>query len=147
MSAAFHELSAVDRIFNRLLGALASRGMAPGYMHELIVRGRKSGREYTTPVNLIEQDGKRYLVAPRGRTQWARNAEAAGEVELKRGAKRARYRIRTTTNEERPPLLKLYLDSFPSQVQRFFKVRAGAPVAEFAAVASDHPVYELIPKS
>ena len=146
MSATFQGLSGVDRFFNRLLGALASRGMAPGYMHELIVRGRKSGRLYTTPVKLIERGGKSCLVAPRGRTQGGRNAEAAGEVELKRGAQRKTYAIRTTSIEERPPLLKLYLDKFPSQVQRFFSVRAGAPVSEFAAVAEDHPVYELIPK-
>jgi deazaflavin-dependent oxidoreductase (nitroreductase family) len=144
MPEAFQQLSAVERGFNALMGFLASLGIAPGYLHELQVRGRKSGRMYSTPVNLIERDGKRWLVAPRGRAQWTINAEAAGEVALKRGGKRTAYGIRVTMPEERPVLLKQYLDAFPSQVQRFFAVKAGAPVSEFAAVANQHPVYELI---
>ncbi|HEX4353361.1 MAG TPA: nitroreductase family deazaflavin-dependent oxidoreductase [Polyangiales bacterium] len=132
---------------NRFMNFLVSIGASPGYMRELQVRGRKSGRVFSTPVNLIEHDGKQWLVAPRGRTQWTMNAEAAGEVVLKRGAKSAPYGVRVTTPEERPLLLKKYLEAFPSQVQRFFKVKAGAPVSEFASVADEHPVYELQPRT
>jgi deazaflavin-dependent oxidoreductase (nitroreductase family) len=144
MAAPAHELSTINRLFNGMLGWLVSHGVGPGYMRELIVRGRKSGRAYSTPVNLIEHAGKLWLVAPRGRTQWTRNAEAAGEVVLKRGARRETYRIRTTAIDERPAVLKLYLDTYKVQVQRFMAVPAGAPVEAFAAVAKDHPVYELI---
>ena len=44
----------------------------------LVVRGRTSGEPRSNPVNLLELDGERYLVAPRGNTQWVRNARAAG---------------------------------------------------------------------
>jgi deazaflavin-dependent oxidoreductase (nitroreductase family) len=147
MPEAFQKPSAVARVFNALMGFLVSHGIGPAYCHELQVRGRKSGRIYTTPVNLIDRDGKHWLVAPRGRTQWTINAEAAGEIVLKRGSKRTTYAIRVTAPEERPVLLKQYLDAFPSQVQSYFSVKAGAPVSEFAAVASQHPVYELIPRA
>ena len=51
-------------------------------MHLLTVRGRKSGLPRTTPVNLIEYQGRRWLVAPYGEVAWVRNVRAAGEVEL-----------------------------------------------------------------
>ena len=54
-------------------------------MHVLEVRGRKTGALYSTPVDLLEERGTRYLVAPRGYTQWVRNAEISGEVTLRRG--------------------------------------------------------------
>jgi deazaflavin-dependent oxidoreductase (nitroreductase family) len=142
----FLTLSPIERGFNRLLGFMVSLGIGPGYCHELLVRGRKSGRVYSTPVNMLEHDGKLWLVAPRGRTQWTHNAEAAGEVVLKRGSRRITYAIRATAPEERPVLLKLYLQTFASQVQRYFPVQPGAPVSEFAATASNYPVYELTPK-
>ena len=50
-------------------------------MHLLTVRGRKSGLPRTTPVNLIEYQGRRWLVAPYREVAWVRNVRAAGEVE------------------------------------------------------------------
>src|SRR5579864_4302112 len=78
--AKFHKPSALEAFFNRAFGYLVGLGLGPGYMRLLQVRGRKTGRVYSSPVNLLEFGGKPYLVAPRGRTQWVRNAEAAGEI-------------------------------------------------------------------
>jgi deazaflavin-dependent oxidoreductase (nitroreductase family) len=119
-------------------------GLAPGHMYLLEVRGRKSGKIYRIPVDLLEVQGKRYLVAPRGRTQWVRNAEAAGEIVLKRGRERSRYRLRPLAVEERAPYLKAYLDSFKIEVQRYFSVPAGSPVDAFAPVADNYPVFGLL---
>lgn len=135
--------SPLARAFNRLLGFLARRGWVPAYCHELRVRGRKSGRVYATPVNVLEHAGTQWLVGARGHMQWTRNAAAAGEVELTRGRRHARYRVRSTELSERPAILKSYLEAWPGQVQSFFAVKAGAPVEAFAAVAADHPVFEL----
>jgi len=136
----------VARAFNRAFGFLVAQGLAPAYCHELSVVGRKSGKVYTTPVNLLNYEGKLWLVGARGHMQWTRNAEAAGEVVLRRGKKRTTYTIRITALAERAPVLKRYLDTWPGQVQSFFSVRAGAPVDEFTAVVDQHPVYELISK-
>ena len=92
--AEFQKPSAVEAFFNRAMGFLAGLGMAPGFIYLLQVRGRKSGKIFSTPVNLMEFAGKQILVAPRGRTQWVRNAEAAGEITLKRGSRRLRYGLR-----------------------------------------------------
>ncbi len=89
--------------------------------------------------------GKRYLVAPRGRTQWVRNAEAAGEVTLKKGRTRQRFGLRALDDNEKPEILKAYLDTFRREVQRYFPVTAGAPAEAFRAVADQYPAFELSP--
>lgn len=139
----FREPTAVEKLFNRAMGLLVGLGLAPSHMRLLEVRGRRSGKLYTTPVDLLELNGKRYLVAPRGRTQWVRNAEAAGEVVLKRGSTRVSFRLRTLPDSEKPPILEAYLDHFKTEVQRYFSVRAGSPAEAFAAVAENYPVFEL----
>jgi deazaflavin-dependent oxidoreductase (nitroreductase family) len=108
------------------------------------VRGRKSGKLYSNPVDLLEIDGKRFLVAPRGRTQWVRNAEAAEEVTLKKGGFRQSFRLRAIPDAEKPALLKAYLDSLKTTVQRYFPVPAGSDVQRFASLAANYPVFELI---
>jgi deazaflavin-dependent oxidoreductase (nitroreductase family) len=141
---AFRKPSAAEAFFNRALGVLVGLGIAPGYMQLLQVRGRKSGRVYSTPVNLLEVGGKKYLVAPRGKTQWVRNAESTGEAVLKRGSARHKYRLKPIPDAEKPEILKLYLDSYKSAVQRYFPVPAGSPPAVFHGVASNYPVFELL---
>jgi deazaflavin-dependent oxidoreductase (nitroreductase family) len=139
----FREPTPVEKFFNRGMGFLVSIGLAPSYMQLLEVRGRKSGKLYRTPVDLLEIGGKHYLVAPRGRTQWVRNAEAAGEITLKRGSTRRIFRLRALNDVEKLPILKAYLDSFKTEVQRYFTVPAGSPPAAFADVASSYPAFEL----
>ena len=86
MPTHFQRLSALERIFNGLINVLVRIGLAPGYAYQLEVRGRKSGKLYTAPVFVLDRERHRYLVARRGETQWARNAQATGQVTLRRGA-------------------------------------------------------------
>jgi hypothetical protein len=66
---AYNAPSSGEKLFNRVFGFLAGVGIAPSFIYLLEVRGRKSGKTYSTAVNLMELDGKQFLVAPRGRTQ------------------------------------------------------------------------------
>jgi deazaflavin-dependent oxidoreductase (nitroreductase family) len=141
---AFREPTGIEKIFNRAFGFMIGLGIGPAHIHLLEVRGRKSGKLYTTPVDLLELNGKRYLVAPRGRTQWVRNAEAAGEIVLKRGSTRQRLRLRPISDADKLPILKAYLDSFKSEVQRFFTIPADSPPEAFTGVASSYPAFELL---
>ena len=120
----FREPSGVERIFNKVFGLLVGLGLAPSYNYLVQVRGRKTGRVYAAPVNLLEIGGRRFLVAPGGRTQWIRNAEAAGEE-----------------------ILKTYLDRFKLAVQRYFPVPAGSDAGAFREIADRYPVFELLPPS
>ncbi|HJT00632.1 MAG TPA: nitroreductase family deazaflavin-dependent oxidoreductase [Terriglobales bacterium] len=143
---AFRQPSLGERFFNRAFGLLVGLGLGLPHNYLVQVRGRKSGKVYSTPIDLLELDGKRFLVAPRGRTQWVRNAEAAGDVTLKKGRTRLRYRIRSIPDAGKPELLKAYLDRFQTTVQRYFPVPAGSPPQAFTAVASNYPVFELLPE-
>jgi deazaflavin-dependent oxidoreductase (nitroreductase family) len=142
----FLEPTPVEKAFNRALGFLAGLGIAPKYMYLLQVRGRKSGRIYATPVNVMDVGEKRYLIAPRGRTQWVRNAEAAGEITLKRGASVENFRLRAIPDGEKAELLKLYLERYASAVQRYFTVKAGSGMEAFREVEGKYPVFELVGK-
>lgn len=140
----YEEPSSLEKTFNRFFGFLAGAGLSPSYIHLLQVRGRKSGKRYSTAVNLVHLNGKEYLVAPRGRTQWVRNAEAAGEITLKRGTAR-KLHLRPLADSEKPAVLKLYLTDYKSAVGRFFPIPPDAPLESFAEIAPGYPVFELIP--
>ena len=140
----FRAPSSTERLFNRAFGFLVGMGLGFSYNYLLQVRGRKSGKIYSTPIDQLELDGKRYLVAPRGRTQWVRNAEAAGEITLKKGSTRQKFGLRPLPDAEKPEILKAYLDRFKREVQRYFPVPAGSPPQAFAEILESYPAFELI---
>jgi len=146
-SRSFQRPNLVERVFNRAIGALVRCGIGLPHMHVLEVRGRKSGRRYSLPVDLLVEEGRQYLVAPRGYTQWVRNAEISGEVTLRRGSQSKRYRLRALSDVEKPPILKAYLDRFRREVQRFFPVAAGSPTEAFIPLVQQYPAFELRPES
>jgi hypothetical protein len=75
-----------------------------------------------------------------------RNAEAAGEVMLKKGSKRERFGLRALSDQEKPEILKAYLDQFRREVQSYFPVAAGSPVEAFQVLVQSYPAFELIPR-
>jgi len=135
--------TAAEAVINRVIGLLPRLGIGPRYMVLLQVRGRTSGRVYSTPVNLVDLNGQRYLVAPRGDTQWARNAAARGEVTLVRGLRRETVKVKPLADAAKPPILKTYLDRYASAVQQYFPVAAGSPLSAFASVAANYPVFQI----
>jgi deazaflavin-dependent oxidoreductase (nitroreductase family) len=141
----FRTPTAIERGFNRVFGFLVGLGLGFPHSYLLQVRGRKSGKLFSTPVDLLELGGKRFLVAPRGRTQWVRNAEAAGEVTLKKGKKQQRFRLRPIPDADKPEILKAYLDNFKREVQTYFPVPAGSPPQAFTDLVQSYPAFELIP--
>src|SRR5438552_2543966 len=141
--ARFDAPSPFDRVFNRLFGILVGLGLALPHNYLLQVRGRKSGRLYSTPIDVLEHGGRRFLVAGRGETQWVRNARASGQVTLRKGMRGEACRLRALSDAEKPEVLKAYLDRFKMTVQRYFPIPAGSPVEKFAPVAAGYPVFEL----
>jgi deazaflavin-dependent oxidoreductase (nitroreductase family) len=141
----FRSPSLVEQTFNRAFGFFVGLGLGPSFGYLLQVRGRKSGKLYSTPVSLVELNQNKYLVAPRGRTQWVRNAEATGGIALKRGRKLQRFRLRPLAGTEKLQVLSTYLDSYRRAVQRFFPIPAGSPASAFESVAASYPAFELLP--
>jgi deazaflavin-dependent oxidoreductase (nitroreductase family) len=143
----FDQPRALERLFTRLFGVLVGLDLGLPHNHLLQVRGRKTGRLYSTPVDVLTRAGRRFLVAGRGETQWVRNALAAGGVSLKKGRRSEAFELRAIPDEEKPEILKAYLDRFALTVQRYFPVPAGSPTDVFRPLAARYPVFELIPKS
>lgn len=136
---------AVERVFGRVLAYLVWIGLIRGHFYVLEVRGRKSGKTFTLPVDPIEFEGRQYLVCARGNSNWVRNARIASEVALARAMRRRRYAVRELPPGMRSPILKAYLDRFAGEVQRFFPVPKGSPVEAFSELAPRYPVFELQP--
>ena len=145
-STRFSQPSPIERLFNRLFGLLAGWGIGLPHNYLLQVKGRKSGRVYSTPVNVLDYKGNRLLVAPRGETQWVRNARVSGEVWLKRGRTRQRFKLRALDDREKPEILREYLSRYRLTVQRYFPVPASAGLEMFSDIARQYPVFELIPQ-
>jgi len=144
-SGRFNQPTALDRAINKLFGLFVGLGLGLPHNYLLQVRGRKSGRIYSTPVDLLSRNGKRYLVAPRGYTQWVRNAIASGTISLKKGRRSEEFAVRMLSEDEKPEILKSYLDRYKLTVQRYFPVPAGSPIEAFRPLAGQYPVFELIP--
>jgi deazaflavin-dependent oxidoreductase (nitroreductase family) len=131
-------------IFNPIVAALATIGITPAGARVLTVRGRRSGKPYSTPVNPLDFNGARYLVAPRGNTQWVRNIRASGEAELRAGRKRERIRVREVGDDEKAPLLRAYLKRWKWEVGQFFGgVDDKAPDEDLRRIAPNHPVFRI----
>jgi deazaflavin-dependent oxidoreductase (nitroreductase family) len=145
-STPFNRPNLIDRAFNRAFGLLLRFGIGFAHNDLLEVRGRKSGRIYSTPVNLLELGGKRYLVAPRGYTQWVRNVLANGEASLVKRTRREEIRLKAIPDEEKAKILKAYLDRYRRTVQQYFPVKAGSPLEAFQPLAVRYPVFEVTAK-
>jgi deazaflavin-dependent oxidoreductase (nitroreductase family) len=133
-------------VFNRLVVALTGAGMSVWGSRVLQVRGRTSGLVRETPVNLLSYEGHRYLVAPRGETQWVRNLRAAGEGALRLGRRIERFRPAEIADYDKPPILRAYLHRWKAEVGMFFDgVGPDSAEGELVRIAGDHPVFRLEP--
>jgi deazaflavin-dependent oxidoreductase (nitroreductase family) len=133
-------------VFNRVVNTLTRAGISVWGSRELRVRGRTSGEWRTTPVNLLTIDGTRYLVAPRGVTQWVRNLRVAGDGELRVGRRNEAFRATEIDDDDKPPILRAYLRRWKAEVGVFFGgVGADASDDELRRIAPDHPVFRIEP--
>src|SRR6476619_1519206 len=110
----------VTHVLNADVAALARAGVRVLGSRELRVLGRSSGEWRTTPVNLLIVDGERYLVAPRGQTQWVRNIRVAGGGELRLGRRIEPFRDVELPDQEKPVVLRRYLKRWKWEVEVFF---------------------------
>ena len=133
-------------VFNQFVAFLTRQGVSVLGSRVLAVKGRTSGQWRTTPVNLLSYDGRRYLVAPRGETQWVRNLRAAGTGELRLGRRAERFRGRELTDDEKVPVLRAYLKRWKAEVGIFFEgTGPDSSDDQIRAIAPKHPAFEVLP--
>jgi deazaflavin-dependent oxidoreductase (nitroreductase family) len=101
----------------------------------LHVRGRTTGQRRSVPVNVLELDAERYLVSPRGETDWVRNLRAAGSGEIEYGRRRTQpFTAVEVPDAEKPRVIAAYLDRWGNQVRSQFEVLPNP---------ADHPVFRI----
>ncbi|MDQ0377796.1 nitroreductase family deazaflavin-dependent oxidoreductase [Amycolatopsis thermophila] len=133
-----------DGFFNVAVQFLTRMGVSLAGSRVLLVRGRKTGEIRSTPVNLLTIDGQRYLVAPRGQTQWVRNLRAAGEGQLRVGRRTVTFRPVELADEDKPVILRTYLKRWKWEVGRFFEgVDHTSPDSVLRDVAPGFPVFRI----
>ena len=137
--------SGVDGIFNGAVGWFTKIGLPLAGSRVLSVRGRSTGEWRSTPVNPLRVDGERYLVSPRGHTQWVRNIRVSGEGRLSSGRRTEDFRVTELADDEKPPILRSYLKAWAWEVGRFFEnVDAGPPDERLREIAPDLPVFRSV---
>jgi deazaflavin-dependent oxidoreductase (nitroreductase family) len=132
------------QVVNPMVAVLTRAGVSVWGSRELRVRGRRSGEWRSTPVNLLTLDGTRYLVAPRGETQWVRNLRVAGTGELRVGRRTDPFRAVEVDDADKVAILRAYLKRWKAEVGVFFDgVSAKSTDEEVRRIAPDHPVFRI----
>ena len=94
-------------VTNRATGPLA--GWLPGF-GVIIHRGRRSGREYRTPINVFRTSDGYVVALTYGITDWAKNVLAAGGCELQTRRRRVRLTdprlVHDPTRRDMPPVVR-----------------------------------------
>ncbi len=135
-------------VFNPLVACLTRLGVSLAGSRVLEVRGRSSGQPRRTPVNLLSFEGQRYLVAPRGETQWARNLRASGQGRVLVGRRSESFTATELGDDEKPPVLRAYLERWKFEVGVFFDgVGPDSSDEQLRAAAPKHPVFRLGPSA
>jgi deazaflavin-dependent oxidoreductase (nitroreductase family) len=131
-------------VFNRIVAGLARLGISLAGSRVLEVQGRKSGEWRQTPVNPLDFEGERYLVSPRGNSQWVRNMRASGGGRLVRGRRVDEFTAVEVPEAERPDLLRAYLVKWKWEVGAFFGgVGPDSSDEELRRIAADHPAFRI----
>jgi deazaflavin-dependent oxidoreductase (nitroreductase family) len=145
--ARYVQPKATTNFFNETVARLTRMGISVYGSRVLAVKGRKSGEWRTTPVNPLSlPDGARYLVAPRGNTQWVRNLRAIGTGELRVGRKTEPFTATEVADDDKPAILRAYLKRWKFEVGVFFDgVDAKAPEEKLREIAPGYPIFRIEP--
>ena len=131
-------------VFNRAIRRATRWGISVWGSRELRVPGRRTGVVRTTVVNLLDHDGHRYLVAPRGTTEWVRNVRANGGAELRVGRRVETVQLRELDDDAKVDVLRSYLRRWKWEVGQFFQgVGPTASDEELRRIAPGYPVFAI----
>jgi deazaflavin-dependent oxidoreductase (nitroreductase family) len=133
------------RFFNRSVAWLTDRGVSILGSRVLTVPGRSSGQPRSTPVNLLILDGERYLVSPRGQTQWVRNMRAAGGGTLRLGHRIEAFTATELADADKLPVLSAYLRRWKFEVGMFFDGVRADQHDKLREISPGYPVFRISP--
>lgn len=138
-----YKKSLATKVINGVFRSLTRLGLGASYRWVLTVPGRKTGRLYSTPVDVMDHDGALWLVAAYGPSNWVSNARFAGRVNLARGKERADYEVRDVAPSEAVPVLRQYMTQVPV-TRPYFDASPDSSDADIAAELPRHPTLRLV---
>lgn len=139
-----YRLGVTRKVANAAVKLLVGRGIPiagrTGWL--LTTTGRRSGADRTTPVNVVEVGGDRWLVSPYGQVGWVHNLRADATARLRRGGTRETWEVEEADAATAGPVLRAYVRKIPVTAP-FFDAKLSDPAEAFAAEADRHPVFRL----
>lgn len=140
----YHKPTAITKLLNSIFGFFAGIGLTPGKNVLLETKGRRTGQTRAVPVNIVEYEGQRYLVSPRGESEWVRNVRASGGQAVLRHGRGTAVQLVEVPTDERAPIIRKYLGENVMSTKQQFGVDPKADISEFERIAGAHPVFRII---
>jgi deazaflavin-dependent oxidoreductase (nitroreductase family) len=122
--------------FARVAGNRMAALFRPAVVSRLSVRGRRSGRWHTVPVAVLDHHQGRYLLAPRGETDWVLNLRASAEGRLRTSGGVEEITVAEVPVAERAGLIEAYL-------ARYGKMPTVAKTFRALPDPADHPAFRI----
>ncbi len=133
----------IAKALNRFWAWVHAVGVAPNWLVTLDVVGRKSGKIISFPLVMTVLDDQRYLVSMLGQdVQWVKNVQSANGKAVLRHGKRELVQLTVIPSQDRPPILKAYLNHAPGAVPHV-PVDKNAQLVEFEKIADQYPVFRV----
>jgi deazaflavin-dependent oxidoreductase (nitroreductase family) len=138
-----YRLNPIARVVNGVFSLMTRHGRGADYRYILTVEGRKSGAARSTPVDVMEVDGQRWLVAPYGEVNWVKNARVSGQVELSRGGTSSRWKAEEVRGRDAVTAIRRYVTSV-LVTTAYWEVDGDSPDEAVSAASERHPVFRLV---
>ncbi len=151
------------RVIGPVVRLVLRQGLPAGPNVILTVRGRVSGRPYSTPVAMWDFEGRRFVQASFGEVAWVRNLRASGEAVVRRGSWSQAMRARELDPEEAGILMRNALAGFgrrrllrvllgptvrpPVAILHRYRLRVDGRLEDYIAEGRRHPLFELFAES
>ena len=135
-------------VFNAIAKPLLAAGMPMGFNGLVTVPGRKTGQPRTTPVAIIEVDGRRWIWCPWGERHWVRNLRAAGRATIEVRRQTEPVTARELDPAERLVFFRDVLRPLARSMRGgmwFIRTFDGVDLDDPVAAAANRPVFELRP--
>ena len=150
------------RVVNPLARRMMSAGVPTGRRNILLtVRGRRSGMPRTTPVSLLELEGRRFVQASYSEDGWVRNLRSAGQATVTDHGRRVAVQSVELAPDKAAAILRRALEPYrrsrlprgllgprvrpPVAVLRWCRIRVDDTPEEYLGEARRHPLFEFRP--
>jgi deazaflavin-dependent oxidoreductase (nitroreductase family) len=144
---------ALIRRSGSILGPLLRAGIPLGPNALVTIRGRTTGQPRTTPLAVVEIDGRRWLIGTYGDVHWTRNLRASGAATIRIGSRDEHVRGRELGHDEAATWFRDVLTPYNARQPLFWRLAGRAILKSVAqdivddpdAAARHRPVFELTP--